>query len=85
MSRWCLARAVVSCILFLDILGVSPTATEGELKKAYRKQALKHHPDKNPGPESEEKVRKIVVVSAYLMVFVIHYESIGNKLVMCPF
>ncbi|SPN97113.1 probable YDJ1 - mitochondrial and ER import protein [Cephalotrichum gorgonifer] len=43
-----------------DLLGVAPTATEQELKKAYKVNALKHHPDKNANnPESEEKFKEI--------------------------
>ena len=54
---------------FYEILGVQKTASQDEIKSAYRKLAVKYHPDKNPGDKSaEEKFKEISEA----------YDTLGN-------
>lgn len=44
---------------YYKILGITPAATQEEIKKAYRSQSLRWHPDKNPGMDTTAKMQDI--------------------------
>jgi len=52
---------------FYQVLGVERTANQGQIKSAYRRLAMKHHPDKNPGnEEAAEKFKEVSTAYAVL-------------------
>lgn len=55
---------------YYEILSVTRTSTQEEIKKSYRKVALQHHPDRNPdNPDAEHKFKEAAEA----------YEVLGNE------
>eukprot|EP00281_Chroomonas_sp_CCMP1168_P032648 CAMPEP_0206246804 /NCGR_PEP_ID=MMETSP0047_2-20121206/19465_1 /ASSEMBLY_ACC=CAM_ASM_000192 /TAXON_ID=195065 /ORGANISM="Chroomonas mesostigmatica_cf, Strain CCMP1168" /LENGTH=365 /DNA_ID=CAMNT_0053672273 /DNA_START=55 /DNA_END=1152 /DNA_ORIENTATION=- len=64
------ALALVTCGEdYYSVLGVERNADEGEIKRAYRKQSMKYHPDKNKDPSASDKFTQIATA----------YEVLSDK------
>lgn len=54
---------------YYKILGIEQNATNEEVKKGYRRMALRYHPDKNDHPQAEEQFKEVVAA----------FEVLSNK------
>ena len=67
---------------YYAILGVSRNAEKDDIKKAYRKMALKYHPDKNKNAGAEENFKKIIDNAQNELYF--PYHDLSYKYVDLP-
>lgn len=70
-----------------NILGVSPTASAEEIKKAYRSLAMRHHPDRNTHPGAESRFNAIK--TAYELLSdpkkrADYNQSLNNRIIIDP-
>ena len=68
---------------YYKILGVQKDATDRQIKKAFRKLAVKYHPDKNKKKGAEEKFREIAEGLNW-NIHVLNYDSIVEKFHLRP-
>jgi DnaJ-class molecular chaperone len=64
---------------YYALLGVDPRATTEEIKKAYRKQALLHHPDRNPERREEAEARFKELTQAYAVLMDSEKRSVYDR------
>lgn len=60
---------------YYEVLGISRSATDREIKKAFRKLAVQYHPDKNQEPGAEEKFREIAEGNLIIIFFIFYIEA----------